>query len=65
MEENCKESNFDLRVSLKKDIRFKAGADVSSSVNKMDVDVTEDRDEKFETLTVKLSLGQQRCEKVI
>jgi len=37
----------------------------NSSVNKMDVDVTEDRDEKFETLTVKLSLGQQRCEKVI
>lgn len=65
MEENCKESNFELRVSHKKDIRFKAGADVSSSVNKMDVDVTEDRDEKFETLTVKLSLGQQRCEKVI
>ena len=60
----CTNSDFELNVK-KKSVRFKAGADVSSSVNKMDVDVTEDRDEKFETLTVKLSLGQQRCEKVI
>ncbi len=60
----CTNSDLILNVR-KKTIRFKAGADVSSSVNKMDVDVTEDRDEKFETLTVKLSLGQQRCEKVI
>ena len=65
MAENCTQGNFDLKVSCKKSIRFKAGAELSSSVNKMDVDVTEDRDEKFETLTVKLSLGQQRCEKVI
>ena len=60
MAENCTQGNFDLKVSCKKSVRFKAGAELSSSVNKMDVDVFEDRDEKFETLVVSISLGQQQ-----
>jgi hypothetical protein len=60
----CTNSDLILNVR-KKSIRFKAGADVSSSVNKMDVDVIEDRDEKFETLVVSISLGQQQCKKEI
>jgi hypothetical protein len=31
----------------------------------MEVDVIEELDEKFETLVVKISLGQQQCEKEI
>jgi hypothetical protein len=46
-------------------IRFKAGSELSSSVNRMDVDVIEELDEKYETLVVKISLGQQQCEKDI
>ncbi len=65
MSENCKNGNFDLKISSKKSVRFKAGAELSSSVNKMEVDVIEELDEKFETLVVKISLGQQQCEKEI
>ncbi len=58
--------NSDLILNLRKNtIRFKAGSELSSSVNKMDVDVFEDRDEKFETLVVNISLGQQQCKKEI
>ncbi len=47
MTENCKQNDFDLKISCKKSIRFKAGAELSSSVNKMDVEVIEELDEKF------------------
>lgn len=59
----CTNSNLILNVK-KKSVRFKAGADLSSSVNKMDVDVIEELDDKFETLVVSISLGQQ-CTKEI
>ena len=63
MAENCTQGNFDLKISSKKTIRFKAGAELSSSVNKMEVDVIEELDEKFETLVVSISLGQQQCKR--
>ncbi len=56
----CTDSDLILNVR-KKTIRFKAGADVSSSVNKMDVNVQEDKDEKFETLEVQIKLTNQVC----
>lgn len=65
MAENCTQGNFDLKISSKKTVRFKAGSELSSSVNKMDVDVIEELDDKFETLVVKISLGQQQCTKEI
>ena len=60
----CTNSNLILNVK-KKTVRFKAGADLSSSVNKMDVDVIEELDDKFETLVVSISIGQQQCAKEI
>ena len=54
----CTNSDLILNVR-KKSIRFKAGADVSSSVNKMDVNVSEDKDEKFETLEVLIRLSNE------
>ena len=65
MSENCTQGNFDLKISSKKTVRFKAGAELSSSVNKMDVDLIEELDDKFETLVVCISLGQQQCTKEI
>ncbi len=52
-----------MKISSKKSIRFKAIAELS--VNKMEVDVIEELDEKFETLIVSISLGQQQCTKEI
>ena len=65
MAENCTQGNFDLKISSKKTVRFKAGAELSSSVNKMDVDVIEELDDNFETLVVRIALGQQQCTKEI
>ena len=65
MAENCTQGNFDLKISSKKTVRFKAGSELSASVNKMDVDVIEELDDKFETLVVSISLGQQQCTKEI
>jgi hypothetical protein len=53
-------SNLILNVK-KKTVRFKAGADLSSSVNLMDVNVFEDKDDKFETLEVQIKLTSERC----
>lgn len=60
----CTNSDLILNVR-KKTIRFKAGAELSSNVNKMNVDVTEEQDDKYESLTVSLSLGQQKCQRGI
>jgi hypothetical protein len=55
-------TNSDLILKVrKKTIRFKAGADLSSSVNLMDVNVFEDKDDKFETLEVQIKLTSERC----
>jgi hypothetical protein len=56
----CTNSNLILNVR-KKTIRFKAGADLSSSVNLMDVNVFEDKDDKFETLEVQIKLTSEKC----
>ena len=53
-------SNLILNVK-KKTIRFKPGADLTSSVNEMTVDVFEDRDERFETLGVQITLSSNKC----
>ena len=56
----CTNSNLILNVK-KKTVRFKSGSDLSSSVNLMNVDVFEDRDDRFETLEVKINLTSERC----
>ena len=56
----CTNSNLILNVK-KKTVRFKAGADLSSSVNLMDVNVFEDKDDKFEILEVQIKLTSERC----
>ena len=61
----CTNSDLILNVKRKNVIRFHAGSELSSSVNRMDVDVFEELDEKFETLVVSISLGQQQCTKEI
>jgi hypothetical protein len=53
-----------LNVKTKKNIRFKAGADVSSSVNIMDVSLDEDVTETHEFLGISIRLGSKNCPKV-
>ena len=58
---NCNEGNFELKVQRKNTSRFHAGSELSSSVNRMSVDLFEDRDERFELLEVKLTLSSDKC----
>ncbi len=64
LENGCTNNDFLLNVKTKKNIRFKAGADVSSSVNIMDVSLDEDVTETHEFLGINIRLGSKTCPKV-
>lgn len=64
LENGYTNSDFLLNVKTKKNIRFKAGADVSSSVNIMDVSLDEDVTETHEFLGISIRLGSKNCPKV-
>jgi hypothetical protein len=56
----CTNSDFELNVK-KKSVRFKAGAELSSSVNKMDVDLMEDYTETHEILGISIAMRSEKC----
>jgi hypoxanthine-guanine phosphoribosyltransferase len=62
IEGGCTNSDFELNVK-KKTVRFKAGAELSSSVNKMDVDVIEDITDAHETLQITIAMKSEKCPK--
>ncbi len=56
----CTNSDFVLNVK-KKSVRFKAGAELSSSVNKMDVDLVEDFTDTHEILGISIVMRSEKC----
>jgi hypothetical protein len=56
----CTSSDFELNVK-KKSVRFKAGAELSSSVNKMDVDLVEDFTDTHEILGISIVMRSEKC----
>jgi hypothetical protein len=64
LENGSTNNDFLLNVKTKKNIRFKAGADVSSSVNIMDVSLDEDVTETHEFLGISIRLGSKTYPKV-
>ena len=56
----CTNSDFELNVK-KKSVRFKAGAELSSSVNKMDVDLVEDVTDTHEILAISIAMRLEKC----
>ena len=56
----CTNSDFVLNVK-KNTIRFKAGAELSSSVNKMDVDLVEDFTDTHEILGISIVMRSEKC----
>jgi hypothetical protein len=60
IEGGCTNSDFELNVK-KKTVRFKAGAELSSSVNKMDVTVDEDITDEAHEWKITLVLKSERC----
>jgi hypothetical protein len=49
----------------KKTIRFKAGAELSSSVNKMDVDLVEDVTDTHEILAISIAMRSENCKQKV
>jgi hypothetical protein len=62
IENGCANSDFLLNVK-RNVIRFKAGSELSSSVNRMDVDVNEDISDEANELKITLVLKSERCSK--
>ena len=57
-------TNSDLLLNVKRNvIRFKAGSELSSSVNRMDVDVMEDLTDTHETLQISIAMKSEKCSK--
>ncbi len=56
----CTNSDFELNVK-KKTVRFKAGAELSSSVNKIDVDLVEDVTDTHEILAIGIAMRSEKC----
>jgi hypothetical protein len=57
-------TNSDFLLNVKRNvIRFKAGSELSSSVNRMDVDVNEDITDEAHELKITLVLKSERCSK--
>ncbi len=57
-------TNSDFLLNVKRNvIRFKAGSELSSSVNRMDVDVNEDITDEIHELKITLVLKSERCSK--
>jgi hypothetical protein len=60
IDSGCTNSDFELNVK-KKTIRFKAGAELSSSVNRMDVDLVEDVTDTHETMGISIVMRSEKC----
>ena len=56
----CTNSDFELNVK-KKSVRFKAGSELSSSVNRMDVDLVEDVTDTHETMGISIVMRSEKC----
>jgi hypothetical protein len=64
LENGCTNNDFLLNVKTKKNIRFKAGSELSSSVNIMDVSLEEEVTDTSEYLGISIRLGSKTCPKV-
>lgn len=61
IKENCSKSDLQVSVKARRRPRFKAGSDLSSKVNFVDVDFNEELNEDHELVEVKISLSSERC----
>lgn len=61
IKENCTKSDLKVSVKARRAPRFKAGSDLSSRVNFVDVDFNEELNEDHELIEVKITLSSQHC----
>jgi hypothetical protein len=59
--QTCVSDNLEVQISTKNVVRFKAGAELSGKVNKVDVAVSEEVDETSETFGLKIVISRTAC----
>lgn len=62
--ENCAKSDLIVNIRTKSPARFKAGSDLSSKVNLVDVDFNEELTETTEIVELKIRLSSESCDSV-
>lgn len=62
--EQCTKSDLTVQVRASRKPRFKAGSDLSSKVNLVEVDFNEEITDDMELVEVKLTLSSQSCSEI-
>jgi hypothetical protein len=60
--QNCFDSDLDIVVNAVRRVRFKAGAELSSAVNLVGVDVEHDLIDDAEKITLRIKIQSKACE---
>lgn len=60
-DKTCQKSDVVLNIKAKRPRRFKAGAELSSAVNLVDVNVDHQIGEDFEALEINIRLNTETC----
>lgn len=60
---NCKNEQLNVTIRASRNVRFKAGSDLSTKVNRVVVDVNEDLSDDQHNLVISIHLFAEDCKK--
>lgn len=60
---NCKKEQLNVMIRASRNVRFKAGSDLSTKVNRVVVDVNEDLSDDQHNLVISINLFEEDCKK--
>lgn len=60
---NCKKEQLNVAIRASRNVRFKAGSDLSTKVNRVVVDVNEDLSDDQYNLVISIHLFAEDCKK--
>ena len=60
---NCKKEQLNVAIRASRNVRFKAGSDLSTKVNRVVVDVNEDLSGDEHNLVISIHLFEEDCKK--
>ena len=60
---NCKKEQLNVTIRASRNVRFKAGSDLSTKVNRVVVDVNEDSSEDQQIMEISIHLFSEDCVK--
>lgn len=60
---NCKKEQLNVTIRASRNVRFKAGSDLSTKVNRVVVDVNEDLSDDQHNLVISIHLFAEDCKK--